>query len=425
MRIGVIGAGICGAAVAERLRRALGGRCRLFVLDCDSRVGGRVRSFRFAGQIVEAGASLFHSSNVLVRDYVEHMGLQATPASPPGHTAGIWDGEDFLYRTRGRSWRDTVAMTLRYRGGLYRLSKEAKDVVDRMGDIYPMLVGGVAWPSPWHLLQSVGLADLARVRAVGYLAGHRCRCGTRLLHEFVNPVSRNCYGQVAAGMNALAEAVSLVGGGLAGGQLLRVREGNDVLCRGLLTRANAEVRLSTTVRRAVQREEGWELYLADSHVLPVDAVVLAAPPELTGIQWEPDPFTRQSRTYKRIHVTFLHGDLKPDYFGVRETPGIVLTTDGHRPFLSLERIGPSGIYKIFSEASLPDELVRSMFGKVHDSREVIHDAYPFLFPREKHRLFSPLPGLYDATAMEDCVSTMETQMIAGQATANLLIAHVS
>jgi phytoene dehydrogenase-like protein len=421
MRIGVIGAGVCGAAAAERLRRALGGRVELIVLDRDSRVGGRIRTLRFAGQMVEAGASLFHSANVLIRDYVEHFGLQAKPVSPPDH--GVWNGEEFLFRTRGRSLRDTAAMTLRYRGDLYRLSKAAKDVVDRMGHIYPLLVGGVAWPSPWHLLQSVGLADLARIRAVDYLADHQC--GTRLLHELVNPVSRNCYGQVATGMNALVEAVSLIGGGLAGGQLLRVREGNDMLCRGLLARADADVRMSTKVRRAVQREAGWELHLADSQVLPVDAVVLAAPPELTGIQWDPDPFTRQSRTYKRIHVTFLHGDLRPEYFGVHRPPGFVLTTEGHRPFLSIERIESGGIYKVFSEDSLPDDLMRRMFGNVHGSREVIHEAYPLLSPREKHRLFSPLLGLYDATAMEDCASTMETQAIAGQATANLLIAHVT
>ncbi|MBX9399536.1 FAD-dependent oxidoreductase [Streptomyces sp. TRM72054] len=416
--MGVIGTGICGAAAAERLRAVLGDGIELVVVDRHERVGGRMSLVNFGGTHVEGGASLFHSANKLLAGYVEALGLHTVLAGEPSSTIGVWTGSRFVFRTSGSPWRDNVAMLFRYRTRLLRLARLTRDGVSRLDRIYPMLEDGASWPTARQLLQSVDLEELTAETAAEHLSRHGC--AGPLVQDFADPISRNNYGGSASEINALVELVSLAGGGLAGGRLLRVREGNEAVCRGLLDRAEADVQLGNAVRRVAPHGHGWTLYLADGTALAVDAVILAAPAELADIRLDIELPHRTLRTYKRIHATFVQGTLREGRFGGRSTPDFVLTTAEHKPFLSLERIGQD-IYKLFSEASLPGHILNGLFSTINGQRELVWDAYPELTPTDTESLFAPAHRFYDATALEYFVSTMETQAIAGRAAANLLI----
>jgi monoamine oxidase len=68
----VIGAGVAGLAVAERLTAA--GRA-VTVIEARDRVGGRTESMAVAGGVVDLGATWFWPGEATVRDYAQRLGL--------------------------------------------------------------------------------------------------------------------------------------------------------------------------------------------------------------------------------------------------------------------------------------------------------------------------------------------------------------
>jgi monoamine oxidase len=79
LRVAVVGAGISGGCGAYFLAETLPG-AEVVVFEREADVGGRVQSLVLAdGRKVEAGASIYHVKNRLIRDLVEKFGLQERP----------------------------------------------------------------------------------------------------------------------------------------------------------------------------------------------------------------------------------------------------------------------------------------------------------------------------------------------------------
>lgn len=419
MRIAVVGSGIAGCSAADGLRTRLGPAASIAVLESDGRVGGRILDREIAGARVETGATLFHSSNRLVAGLAAGLGPAPVDVSGRRQTVGIWDGERFVLRTRG-SRGDAVRMLRRYRASPLRGARLVKGTVAKLTAVYDELDRGSAWAGPRELLEDLGLAALCDETAAAFL--RRRRLSDRFVGEFVDGVSRNNYGQHAGELNALVDLVSLAGAGLGGGSLHRVRGGNAQLCAALLDRAGAEVRLDTRVTRIVPAEERWHLKPGDGPEESFDAVVLAAPLELAGIELSGfRPPEAVTRLYKEIHATFVAGARRGS------PPDFALTTEAVGPLLSVERVANRGdgppLHKVFSRGPLGEREVERLFEEVEHVETIAWHAYPELPPMSPWAPFELAPGLYYPSAMEFAVSTMETQAIAGRAVANLLAAR--
>lgn len=178
----VIGAGMSGAFAADTLRRRLGPRLRLDVLERDTRTGGRASYRRVCGAGVETGASRFHSSNHLLASAAED--LEVVPADSAG-ALGIWDGTRLLLRTRGDR-TDPAPLLARYRRPLLRAGRQVTELVRDLDRVYQRLRDGEAWASSELLWRDLGLDGLIRVAAADHFppgrlrtefareGGHRC-----------------------------------------------------------------------------------------------------------------------------------------------------------------------------------------------------------------------------------------------------------
>lgn len=57
-KVVIVGAGVSGLAAAQHLRR--NGICDIAILEAEDRVGGRLYTDRFRGEVVEWGAQWIH-----------------------------------------------------------------------------------------------------------------------------------------------------------------------------------------------------------------------------------------------------------------------------------------------------------------------------------------------------------------------------
>lgn len=414
MRAVVVGAGVSGAFAADALRTRFGQELDVHVLERDTRIGGRAHRRALAGVEVEAGASLFHSSNRLLSQSCAALGLGLVRADTAG-TMGIWDGSRIVFQTSGRRGRDTLLLLSRYRLPLLRAGRDVKQLIRRLEQVYPRLERGDSWDGPQQLLGELGLYPLSQRAAADHFASGR------FTTEFLDGVSRNNYAQVRDELNALVELVSLAGAGLGGGSLLHVAQGNAAIPAGLLTRAAAGVRTGATVHRIERERSTWRVSGAGFGTLVADIVILAGPLEHSGIELPSVP-APPHRDLVVVHVTIIRGTLCANAIGgARPVPGFVLSTAAAGSVLSVERLADTdtgAIYKVFSTELLADPVLDRFF----EASEVIRtvwDAYPRLAPTAAWPDFRLGPGLYYTGAMEYAVSTMETQAIAGVASANL------
>lgn len=90
-RVVVVGAGITGLAVANRLVRDGAGRVDVTVIEASDRIGGLVRSSPFAGlSAVDEAADAFLTRVPWARRLAEEIGLGDRLTSPTGAHASVW-----------------------------------------------------------------------------------------------------------------------------------------------------------------------------------------------------------------------------------------------------------------------------------------------------------------------------------------------
>jgi monoamine oxidase len=424
VRVAIIGSGISGAAAAHALHSRIGAECQITVVERETRVGGRIREQQIAGLPVEAGAAIYQSSNRLITRFVEELGLTPVVVDSQWQTVAIWDGHSFRIRGDGSSLRDGIRLLMRYRRSLPRAARLVKGMIHRLEAVYGELDSGRAWSGPEELLEGLKLRQLCREQADAFFRSHGV--SERFVRELADGASRNNYGQQAAGLNAFVDLVSLAGLGLGGGRLHTLREGNSSVPAGLLEHAGVDLKLGVEVKRIAPSNHAWRLETAAAGWLDADAVVLAAPLELTGIELEAPGTSATRREFAVIHVTFVVGTLDARFFGVEQAPDSILTTEDAGSLLSIQRVSPAlngnAVFKLFSREPLGDDLLGRLFRVVRKTERLVWQAYPKLSPLGLGAAFRLAPRLYYTSAMESIVSTMETQGIAGTAVANLVCA---
>lgn len=86
----VVGAGVSGLATAYNLRRLLGARTSITVLDAATDVGGKVRTTMLAGLPVDTGPDAFLSRAPELRDLIADLGLADDVIEPLGGGSYVW-----------------------------------------------------------------------------------------------------------------------------------------------------------------------------------------------------------------------------------------------------------------------------------------------------------------------------------------------
>jgi len=425
----VVGAGVAGASTALQVRERLGESVDITVLEANEHVGGRAHRLEFAGEVVEVGGTLLHSTNTLVLDLMKRLGIdraRAAEDSPASSgTIGIWDGDRFAVHIKAGGWRFLASVIARYRlRSLRALAAAAKDGLARVESLYPQLAAGAPFASPAALAEAGGLTELTKISLADHLVRHGV--SRRVVDEIATGILRNMYNQHPT-ISAMAGVVGVIGAGLAGGSLFSVEGGNHLLVEGSLRLAGAAVR---TGSRVVAVREDRTVVLEDGTELAADIVVLAVPLAVAGIEL-PTSIALPSTEYRKVHVTLVAGNPSPSYFGVATPPSTIFTTANEKnPFNSLGRIGWSReagvpIYKFFSSEPIADERVVKLMNDVRAIDRLEWDAYPIMRVDPSTAPFELAPGVFFANALEPIFSTLETETLAGRVVGNLVAERVS
>lgn len=446
VRVGIVGAGIAGSSAAHFVREALGSQAEIVVFERGQTVGGRIRQIEIGGIMVETGASIAHSENRYFAGFVALLGL--SPKQYGFRTVGIWNGRSFDFKTAPARWATLLRTLLRYGLAPVRAEKLVKRTVRRLSGLYDLQQQGRGFDTPRELFSTLGLYELSQQPSREFFRQHRV--SDRFVQEIVDGVSRNNYGQ-AADIHALVNLVSLAGAAM-GGYLFSVQEGNSMVCRGLLQKANAEIRTGTEVTEiaalsgastAIAAAEpdtgapappvrGYQVKTAGGDTQAFDAVIVATPLEAAGIQFPGIALPAESlkpRPYQTTHVTLVVGRLNPAYFGLQDArllPEAIMTRESPEiPFSSLGSWGsavdsPHLVHKMFSRAETSEELLSQLFSERVQTERLVWKAYPVLRPAREWPPFVLGERLYYVNAMESGASAMETEIMGSRNVVNLL-----
>ena len=88
-KIVVVGAGVTGLTVAYRLLKS-GGNFEVVVLESEKQTGGKLKTSRFAGLLLDEGADAFLARVPWAKDLFDEIGLSEEFVSPSSRSASIW-----------------------------------------------------------------------------------------------------------------------------------------------------------------------------------------------------------------------------------------------------------------------------------------------------------------------------------------------
>jgi protoporphyrinogen/coproporphyrinogen III oxidase len=275
-RVAVIGGGIAGLAAAHELRRLLGDRVEITVVESAARLGGKLRTTELAGQPIDVGAEAFVTRNPTALRLIEDLGLSELLVHPVLSAATV--------RAAGR----TVSLPRRTFLGLPAGADEVRPVLSPEG--VAKVAAERELPS-LDLLRDPEAPDVS----VGQVIGRRF--GRELVDRLVEPLLGGVYAGRAdlLGLRATMPALAEITGSLtdAVGRILgppvdgprkplfgAIRGGMDVLINELARQSGATIRLGLPVRALQRAERGWRLEIGSApspEFMTADAVVLAVP----------------------------------------------------------------------------------------------------------------------------------------------------
>lgn len=286
--VAIVGGGVSGLVAAYRLRRLLGPRLRITVIEQDRRLGGKLRTVYLAGQRFDVGAEAFLARRPEVLDLITELGLAHEVVHATGARSAL--------RAGGRN----VLVPTRTLMGVPASADDVRDVLSPEG-----LAAVAAEPDlpPLRLDETGAGADGADGADVAVGALLRRRLGDEVVDRLVDPLLGGVYAGRAdnlglrATMPGLAAALDAGAGSVlaAVGSMLpptpppgtprtpvfgSLRGGLATLVDRLVVASSARVRLGLPVRALRRTGHGWRLEIgAAPHpdVLDVDAVVLAVP----------------------------------------------------------------------------------------------------------------------------------------------------
>ncbi|KAJ3408522.1 hypothetical protein HDU80_005476 [Chytriomyces hyalinus] len=470
--VAVIGGGAAGASAALFmrgdicLRRSLRmnstektdagfNALNLTLFESSHSLGGRARveSIRVhdGEEIqVEIGASIFSASNKHLMDAVKryNLTLQSSLKSSSDVRAGldmlgIHDGESFIFTAGEDSLFETIGKVA-WRWGLvspYRARALALSAAALFENSYVLKSNRqLGFESVAKLFQQ-GLkmdSEVLTKSAQDYFSSHGV--SSSFVTELIEPLVRVNYGQ-NIDINAIAALVCLKA---AFAPTDAVVGGNKLIFENMVKESQADVKLDTRVSQVQKLKDGrYELTDSVGNSLGVFHDVIVAVPSVKGKEQIKFVNTQRASTpipYVHLHVTFVLGTMNPSFFNSKAPlPAGILTTASSN--LGFNAIGTRYVSrsnanvtltKIFSQSSMTDAVLASLYTFVESVDRFEWDAYPVLEPlHEKQDAWMMLDeavredgshgGLYHVNAFESAFSAMEGETVAAANVVQLMM----
>ncbi|KAI7885671.1 hypothetical protein K492DRAFT_157009 [Lichtheimia hyalospora FSU 10163] len=455
-RVAIIGGGAAGTSAAFWLKNAfptttksgvqvsatlyersnfLGGRSTVIPIKDDPELG-----------LFELGASIFIERNYNLMNATKRFGLNLTGLTelPFERGLGIWDGKDFLFEESGNKYWDMAKLLWRYGYSLIRFNNHLESIISCFADL---VYHGKDSVSPFYQVDTAlgqfGLETLLNETSSDYLE-KRHGYSEAFVRELIQTATRANYGQDIQLLHSFGALVSMAASGA-----WATEGGNYQIFEQFAHRSGANIKLGNTVvsvRNTTEVDENghyiknYVVTTEDGADAVYDAVLLAAPMHLAGIDM-PFPNAQEApREYHTVHVTVIAGVIDPSYFGrtADTMPTLVVTTGnpltsnfdhGEQPFTTFgihkyfDDTGES-IVKMFSSKAMSEEELGKLFTSRSWTYRKEWEAFPKLFPIIEAKEWPPVVlhgfdndsnnGVIYVNAFESCISTMETETLASK-----------
>lgn len=445
-------------------------------------IGGRTQSVMFEGCKINLGASSFTENQHFIRNYTRKFNIPVNEREAAElRTLGVWNGTGFPFTfaddtSRMRLWSRMVA-----KYGLWSPARTVyaiHEVLIKLNKLYGFILdkNHEGFSSSGDLVRTVGMANLLNMTLSDYLGDRGHRVSAKFIEEIIDPFIRDVFGGQDSGqVHALAGLNALVPR-LLGRKALTMTEGADALVRTFASRTEdalgsffslktgervklvvGEWHLTTDAVTKKNKEPTMFRVVSDKSQQGAlyDIIAFATPLcSLPEFRYErirhqhPSDWSDLSSQfpYHSMQVTLVHaGPLSRKYFqphGLNETgssrrasllehedrplPGQIFTTNSPNiPFITIQVIKADlqdgGIYKLFSENQVSDELLQEIFqGPVTKVLRKEWKASPEMNPldvgpsggRKVHApSMEPAQDVFLTNAMEPLMCSMETQLI--------------
>jgi protoporphyrinogen/coproporphyrinogen III oxidase len=275
VKVAVVGGGIAGLAAARRLE-ALAPEAEVVVVEPSSVLGGKVRTERVGGFVIEAAPDSFLSRKERGVGLCEELGLggELVGRRPENHRTYVRRGAELLSLPEGLTGMIPTNLDALERSAL--LSEEGRARFSAEPD---------ARVAPGDEDESVA-AFVTR------------RFGREAYDALVEPLMTGIYGGDCEQLSLRATFPQLRALELEHGSLLRalpaqsapaerspfvsLRDGMDVLVRTLVSRLERTSVVRATATTLRRTADGYEVALGDGERLRADGVVLATPAFVTA-----------------------------------------------------------------------------------------------------------------------------------------------
>ncbi|AKH97640.1 prenylcysteine lyase family protein [Halanaeroarchaeum sulfurireducens] len=429
-RIGIVGAGITGAATAYFVSQDRSA-ADVVVFERNEDVGGRLQTATIGDRTFEIGGKYLHTDDPFCMGFVEEFDLNradpldVTGSDPPAMgretTIGIWDGESFAVNLEDSLFSSVGHLLGSYPLSLYRLFQEGSALEEQLGELSEQIAAGESVRTVTELTEKWGMGDWCRRTAREQLtdAGIAEQC----IEEVLAATTQTTLGQEPS-IHAFGGLYGFLSMGASGGDPFAIEGGNATLVETLLDESAADVETETAVQTIERETDGYRIH-HDDGTTAVDAAVLAAPYERTDLTFD-GVDAPPERPYHTNHLSFVAGTLDTNYFGTESIPDLVAAADDPDvPFTLLASMGSvEGVPGTLYELETPTEPTKDLLSRLFTSYEVVASkswqGFPRFDPGIDRPPFELADQLYYPNAIESLMTSMEFSALAGRNTATLI-----
>ncbi|CAB4426785.1 unnamed protein product [Rhizophagus irregularis] len=428
-KLAIIGAGAGGSSAAYWISNAFVNssvKVDTTVYEQSSRIGGRTEIINFERDgitiPIELGASIFVDVNYHIVENSKKFGLEFINYGEEMEDSktGIWNGEEFVFEQSSNPYWDTLRILWKYGLAPKKVQNLVKEIVGKFLEEYKFDEPYTSIDSESERLQ---LNKELKFTAQYYFSELE-KINQLYLQHFVEPMTRVNYGQNLAELHALGAFISLAPQGAKS-----IKGGNFQLFEKFVEFSGANLKLDTRVVKVTKlpspdgiNNVKYVVKSKDGSSEEYDAIILAAPIQFTGIEFENMNLKIKKIPYVTLHVTLVTGHVNPAYFGrskIEDIPEQIVTTNsGKCEFLSFAgklRL-PNGetINKLFSHQELSDEMLDRLYISRSWTFRKVWKSYPKLLPNQTFPPLEPDENFFYINSFEPFISTMETECVSSK-----------
>lgn len=435
-KIAIIGGGIGGASASHFLSELFKNNVKIDLYEAN-KVGGRLATIKIDNNEYEAGGSVIHTNNKYMQDFVKLLGLEHRPSRD--QQFAIWDGTEIIFKDDGSQIFTLAKLIYKYGIQPFRLNSYVNSILSDFSKIYDLQNKGHYFTNITSMLTAMN-EEFPKLLQVSFKE-HLLHQGyaEKLIDELIQAPLLVDYGQTT-NIQSFVGYVSLAG---ASGNLWAIKGGNKKVPEHLIYR-NGNVNVIPSRVKKIRYISSdnfptYEIHFANEDDIDMikdryDIVILATPltkDQKMQIIFEELPTSKLKflGEYHTTVATFVKGDLNPNYFGLEEELDSILSCNSHTKINSVGKLdtveGPVTnnfkIWKMFSNTSLPLDVIHSIFQNVDKVEEIAWKAYPEYSANIRVDNFKLYDGLYHINAIEWIASAMEMSAIGGRNVA--ILAH--